>query len=431
MTRVKTIRGRRGFFCGLLLATTFMFEPAAAAPRSSSAAKSELVAEGVDCGLVASAFSRASALRHLQKTKAVPCKLQSRDEVAAYLKQTIEKKIPPDRLRYEGRVYELLGLIPPGYDYVHNVLALYTDQLGGYYDAEQKYYAMASWLPSAMQMPIAVHELTHALQDQHYDLLKLVDDDHASSDALMARSSLVEGDATAVMLDYTRSLSGERSIRYEASVSGFMMQSVAGAMLSSGMSAAPSALRGIMIFPYVSGLNFVHRLLRERGYRSVDEAYERLPQSTAEILHPERYVERSFAPETLPAPPPPPGVDLVRNEPAFQDSLGEFLLSTMLSGALPPSTAAQAASGWQGDRVAVYERTAGKVALVWNVRWLDEGAAAQGASAIDQMMRKRCSASGEDGEEQSGSGRRCRTTESGLTMSWARAGRDVSVTVLE
>lgn len=322
-----------------------------------------------DCSLVKTAMDVATKLRGLSAKRSVPCRLQNKAQVEAYLRETIRTKIPPDRIANEGKAYKMLGLIPEDYDYLEGLIALYTSQLGGYYDADKDYYAMADWMPQAMQMPIAVHELTHALQDQHFVLDNLLDQKAETSDALMARSALVEGDATAVMLDHARSLMGQPSLATEASVSGLMMQNIAGAMLSSALHNAPSSLQAILVFPYVSGLHFAHAILRNDGYAGINRAFSRLPSSTEEILHPEKYFAGRPDFETLEELTPPEHLDLGDAKPVFSDRVGEFVTSTLLGMWLSPQGSSAAATGWGGDRLLLFAPEGRGEILVWFTRW--------------------------------------------------------------
>jgi hypothetical protein len=326
--------------------------------------------DGVDCRIAKSAIGSASRLRSLAIKRSVPCKLQNRSEVEQYLRSAINEKVPAERIEKEGTVNRMLGLIPRDYHYLEGLIGLYTDQLGGYYDPEKEYYAMAAWMPGVMQMPIAVHELTHALQDQHFALEKLIDPKTQVSDEQMARAALIEGDATAVMLDYSRELSGEGPLAEEDSVSLFMIQNITGAMLSASLHQAPPALQTSLIFPYVSGLNFAHALLKRGGYQEIDKAFARLPTSTEEILHPDIYLAGKKDYQEFDPPKPPPGVALVSEKPVFSDRLGEFTISTLLGSFLPPQRASIAASGWGGDSLALYElKDAEHALLVWELRW--------------------------------------------------------------
>jgi hypothetical protein len=329
--------------------------------------------EGVDCSIAEVAIKTASRLRELPIKKSVSCKLQDKEQVRRYLIDAVTTKMPPERIKREGQVYKMLGFIPEDFDYLKGIIEMYTAQLGGYYDPEAEYYAMASWMPMAMQMPIAIHELTHALQDQHYELDKLIDPGSATSDELMARTALIEGDATAVMLDYTRSLVGQGPISREETTSSFILQNLSGAMLSSSLSKSPAALQAMMLFPYLSGLNFSHAILKSSGYEGIHRAFSRLPRSTEEILHPEKYFAQQRSFQILEDPKPPKGVKLESDTAVFTDTIGEFAVSTLLRAWLSPQQAADAASGWGGDKLVLYQiDDSSKVILLWHTAWDDQ-----------------------------------------------------------
>jgi len=353
-------------------------------------------AQELDCKLVGTAIEEASSVRGLKIKKAVPCSLQQKTEVEEYLRSTLDKKVPSERIANEGKVYELLGLVPVGYDYLNNLIKLYTEQLGGYYDTENKRYVMASWLPAAMQMPIAVHELTHALQDQHFDLESLLDEKNDNSDSLLARSSLIEGDATAVMLDYARRIGHERPLAKEGSVSAFMMQNITGAMLTGSVSAAPSAIQAMVIFPYVSGLRFVHTVLKEGGYEAVNQTFKNLPVSSEQILHPELYLEKKKSFEVPPPPNDSPVPALKFAGAVYQDRLGEFVVSTLLATYISPLQASTAASGWGGDQLWLFRTAGQKNILVWRLLWDTEQDAGEFIEALKLAYEKRFSRKSEE-----------------------------------
>ena len=320
----------------------------------------------------------------------VPCKLQGRAAVEKYLRDMLAKKIPAGRIENEGAVYEMLGLVPVGFKYLDSIIRLYTEQLGGYYDPDSDSYVMADWLPDAMQMSIAVHELTHALQDQHFDLDSMMDEINDPSDVLMARSALVEGDATLVMVEYARETMSQPPLIEEKSVSGVMMQNIAGAMMSASLSKAPPALQAMLIFPYVSGLRFVHALAREQGVDKIDRAFKNPPQSTEEILHPEKYFakKRSFSIPELP--PPPKGATVEPGKAPFEDRLGEFVISTLLGTYVSPLEASSGAAGWGGDLLGYFPRKGERYGvLLWRTLWDTEREAKEFQARLVAAYTKR------------------------------------------
>ena len=280
-----------------------------------------------------------------------------------------------EKIAFEEQAYKMLGFIPLQYDYLNGLVQLYTEELGGYYDPEEKFYAMANWMPSTIQIQIAVHELTHALEDQHFDLEKILDSKTLTSDTLLARSALLEGDAIAIMLDYGRDLSGQKSIAEEGTVSMLMVQNISGSMLSHSLRKAPQALQATLIFPYVSGLHFTHALMKKGGYKQLNQAFVRLPETTKEILHPEKYLAGKKDFTNVPIKVPEEFSEYKVSEPIFEDRLGEFFITTLLSNWLKPKQASQAGDGWQGDKIALYKSEIEqdkRYLLSWEIAWDSE-----------------------------------------------------------
>lgn len=346
--------------------------------------------EGAECSLVGTAFKIASDIRGLKIKDSVPCRLQNKAEVEKYLRDTIELKIPAAKLKNEERAYKIIGFIPQEFDYKNGLIKLYTEQLGGYYEPEGNFYAMASWMPGMMQMPIAVHELTHALQDQHFDLNALMGDQTQESDLMLARSAVVEGDATAVMLDYARQLSGQPSIAKEKSISGFMVQNIAGAMLSNALHSAPPTLQALLIFPYVSGLNFVHSTLKTDGFSGVNKIFKRLPESTEEILHPDKYQKGARDFREIPLEPGPEGYDRQGESSTYSDRIGEFMIAALLGSYLSPVEGSKAAAGWAGDRIQLFEPVGDAPGtVIWNTEWDTKADADEFFQALTSAYEKR------------------------------------------
>lgn len=323
-------------------------------------------ADTPSCNVAEAGLSAASRIRGLQQKKKVPCFLRSRDKIREFILSTVDTKVPAEKLRMEELVFKAIGFIPQEFDYKKGIIDLYVSQIGGYYDPEKDHYIMADWMPNLLQAPVAVHELTHALQDQYYDLEKFVDMNLANSDELLARSALVEGDATAVMHDYTRGLAHLPPLEEEPVIDSLLMQNV----LSLGFSAGdgiPDSLKLYLLFPYTSGLRFAHVMLRKGGYRQLDKAFRDPPKSTEEILHPEKYGQGDFKKiSSTDAVGPGCSADSPLR---YSDTLGEFAISTLLaSSARRKIDAVEAAKGWGGDLVVVRGK-AEDLCLVWVTKW--------------------------------------------------------------
>ncbi len=190
---------------------------------------------------------------------------------------------PPAARVADEEVLELLGLIPRGTSLRHVAASLYGQGVAGYYDPRTKRLKVVSGAATstrALAETVIAHELTHALEDQHYGL----DDEGPSEgdDRALARLALVEGTATEVMTRY-----GERFIGR-----GELLASAIGSAFAP-TGDLPPYIEAQTVFPYLAGQQFVQELLRRAGGRwaLVDDAERvRPPVSTEQVLHPERYL---------------------------------------------------------------------------------------------------------------------------------------------
>ena len=341
------------------------------------------------CQIARDAMKVAQELRGLREKRQTPCVIQDKEAVRGFLLHSIKTKLPPRKFENEERVFKALGMIPESFVYEKGMVDYYMSQLGGYYDPERKRFAMAGWMPAILQTTIAVHELTHALQDQYFSLEGLIDNKMDNSDALLARSALAEGDASAVMYDYARRQAGQPLLKDEKSVSGIMLQNVLGAsVMASG--SVPKSMQMMLLFPYNSGLRFVHALLRKGGYERVNSAFRQPPRSTEEILHPEKYfISAPDFTSLADADVRRDGIDPDLKH-VYGDTLGEFAISALLS--MVHSVArevADGAAGWAGDRLGLFEsEDRSRWAVVWELRWDTEADAREFA---DLYRRARAS----------------------------------------
>ena len=352
----------------------------------------KLQAEGVECDLAREFLVKASDIRKLEIKASVPCLLQNKEQVKAYLLAVIEEQLPPDKLRYEEFVYKKIGFFPQDFDYKQGIVELYLSQIGGYYDPKKKRFIMADWLPETMQTSIAVHELTHALQDQYYDLDKFIDPKIENADTILARSALVEGDASAVMHDYLREHSGQLPIADEADIDDLVLATVAASHFSA--SSVPKSMRMVLIFPYTSGLRFVHSIIKEKGYAGLHEVYNNPPRSTEEILYPEKYLRAEadfieFNKEDLES------YLSEGHDKLYQDTLGQLGIMALLSMYdLKQAEIKQASDGWGGDRIMLFAKDGQKV-IIWKSNWDQESDRAEFQRAFYQTLKQRFPAANE------------------------------------
>ena len=158
------------------------------------------------------------------------------------------------------------------------LLALLKEQIEAYYDSKTKTVNMLDWVDIDEQKPVLAHELTHALQDQHVDLDKWSDqtpddvslnsaDDtgHLAKDEMdTAREAVVEGQATAVMMDYILKPMGKSLVK-DPEVMDFVKQQMAGSDRSPVLARAPLLLSESLLFPYREGLSFEQDVWMDQG----------------------------------------------------------------------------------------------------------------------------------------------------------------------
>jgi hypothetical protein len=297
-----------------------------------------------------------SAIRGLMVINPVDRHFPTRDEVRAYVNESLEGEDSDQIFEAARHFYAAFGFIAGEMDLRQIYSELLSSQIAGYYDTETKEMntvLMSGNRPSttlpALEAITYSHEYTHALQDQYYNLDDFISEtiNLENPDEAQARLSLVEGDASYVMNQYTLELAEESPLT-------LLMQA---AILSmSGSTAMPAGTPDILIdelmSPYVDGLGFVQALVETGGYELVDEAFENPPVSTEQILHPERYLAGDMP------------VDVTLADDSFDEAtgwqvifdrrLGEFYLSAYLDQYLGALDASIAAAGWGGDRYRIY-----------------------------------------------------------------------------
>ncbi|OYT70991.1 MAG: hypothetical protein CFK52_09260 [Chloracidobacterium sp. CP2_5A] len=319
-------------------------------------------------------------LRELPIRRPVKSGYRSRKEVEQFVIQDFESSQTPEELAAQSKMLVALALIPKDYSLREEMIRLLTEQIAGFYQPKTGEFVLTESLvsddPDSQRIAIA-HELTHALQDQHFDLRRFEKPAKGNSDRDVAARALIEGDATVAMLAYA--FDGRLDIRKMPLSIGALLET-SGALSEDpkktpALVAAPKALKQLLLFPYAGGADFVQALLRDGGWARVSRAFTDLPESTEQILHPEKY----FARERPVAVALPDLTDALGDDWRFvtDDVQGELGYRLILGKFIDEKRAKQAAQGWGGDRSALYERrSTGQLCLIQSTRW-DAAAAAQ------------------------------------------------------
>jgi hypothetical protein len=345
--------------------------------------------------------------RGLTLKRRVPWGRVSEPELRREVLADFREDLPPEKLAAVELSLKAFGLIAESMDLKTYYPELLTSQIAGFYDPHAKVLAVVdrpggllgkqvaaqfgAETARKMEDGLLVHELTHALQDQHFDLDRLSDPDPLS-DGGVARLALIEGDASLVMLDDLVQAPLEQ-LPEAQSVMGELLSASGGEGAPSGvtrlpgekeMADAPAWFRETLLFSYARGAAFCLEVRRRGGQKLLDYAFAvDPPRSSEQILHPEKWYGHRDDPITILWP------DLAGELPGYakaaEGQLGEEGIRVLLRPVLKDDErVAAAAAGWGGDRFAVYQRS-GKRLLAWIADWDTELAAGQFAAAAARL----------------------------------------------
>ena len=221
---------------------------------------------------------RVEALRGLRFRRPVPVAVVSAAQARRAGLADYERGQPAARRRVDEEQLKLLGLVPPETSERALVSAIFAEQVAGYYDPRTRRLALVRG--AGVDDATLAHELTHALEDQRFDLRRL--EEGRDGDRALAEQALVEGTATVVETRYLAAYPGAISAGDALAALGHA---------TGGTPLPPFVMRGLL-FPYLAGERFVEGLLRRgHGWRLVDRALRsRPPVSTAQVLDPGRWL---------------------------------------------------------------------------------------------------------------------------------------------
>ena len=294
-----------------------------------------------------------------------------RSELPQRLRDQLTRTLPYSIAEW-AQILEALFLVEGGTDATFDqLISLYESQVLAYYDPDTRtFYALRQPPEVLQQLPagmaaeegVVVHELMHALQDQHHSIGRRALALRKDTDASMAYHAVLEGEATLVMLAHLLEKSG-------ADFDSLIRQPLFDGLLGAGAAAdflftgpAPRYFVESLKFPYLEGLRFVVHAYRRGGWAELDRIHANPPRSTREILHPADYFETPFQPDAF-EPTPPLAV-----KPLSVEHLGEFHWAFL--------TGAANATGWTGDRVTIVQDAACNPTVLIETSW-ESGEAAE------------------------------------------------------
>jgi hypothetical protein len=323
-----------------------------------------------------------SALRGLALTAPVKRGVFNREELGAYIKESFTRENQPSLIAGTETLLKALLLMPQGDSLSDLYIEMLSSGIAGFYDDTTKsmYVISDTGVIGPLEEITYAHEYTHALQDEAFGLSKLHGDAIDQGDRALARTALIEGDATLAMFLWAQQNLPPDQLLEAVGSSDPASQAVLDRM--------PAMLRETLMFSYTQGLALTQgNLLAAGGYPGVDALFANPPDSTEQVIHPDKLNPRDAPIEVA------FDADLAAKLGsgwcvALQDTLGEFQLSVVLrdAGGADTLTGNAAAAGWGGDRVALVGGPNGELGVVLDTRWDTAQDATEFATALAPMQ---------------------------------------------
>ncbi len=323
----------------------------------------------------------------------VPSEMLTKEKFRKYVDSKMQGGSSKKEIHAEEVTLKMFGFVPQDYDLAKETVDLVSEQAAAFYDYNKKRLFILDSTGEGMEQRVAlVHELAHALADQHHPLGKYLHKGSPDDDAATARQAVMEGQATWLTWAYVSKRNGGK-----AEVSADLIDQLTKTLGSDSpefpvFTKAPLYMRESLTFPYNEGLRFQDAVYRKLGRAAFDQVFERAPASTQQILHPETYLE-----DKKPSEPEAPDLEKAIGKDAAKEyrvladgSLGEFDFSMLLRQYVDEKQGIEAASHWRGGAYKVYESKRDRhTVLTFKSEWDSPIAAQRFAELYEKVMKGR------------------------------------------
>ena len=335
-------------------------------------------------------FAFAAEDSGMPRHAAIKRRLVSKADVEKYASGALAKEEFTKRFAQEELSMKKLGFLPREFNLKEFLVKSTGQEIAAYYDDETKTISMLNWVPPDRQEPILAHELTHALQDQNYDLRKWMraaqktagnsskTNETSNDDSATARKAVVEGQAMVVYVDYVLAPFKRNLVDTPGLIYSMEEPAVKAVADSQMLHDAPMILRESGAFAYNEGLIFEGELLHKGGKNmAFAGAFARPPRNSHEVLQPEAYINR----EKLPATGVPDLQQLLGEDYDVYDSggIGQLDVRAYLKQYGERKGADDVSGAWQGGAYVTFHRknktasdasaTTADLALIYVSRW--------------------------------------------------------------
>jgi hypothetical protein len=355
----------RQAFCSFLITVTCCL-PVAAAHRT--------VSDDAVFSQIESIVKVLSELTGMREERPVPYARMSKAQLRKFLGKRIKKTLRPEEIRADELALKMFGLVPHDFDLKKSTIDLLTEQAAAFYDYDDKKLFMLEDSSVSAEITTLAHELSHALADQHFNLEKFMDEGPANDDENMARTAVVEGEASWLMIAYNLKVSGQ-PVEPTPEMLKTLVDSSEG---STGdypvLKESPLYVQQSLLFPYTEGTTFFDAVYKKEGKKAFVSVFQDPPMDSAQIIHPERYFAHVKATR-----PELPKYHAQANEYEFSEgSVGEFDHRVLLQQYLDVKEAESLSPHLRGGDFKILGSGKGhKPVLLYASEWDSEAKAAE------------------------------------------------------
>ncbi len=318
----------------------------------------------------------------LKALKPVPQERMTREDLRKFFDKRMRDTMKPEQVRREELVLKMMGLVPQSFNLSKSVVDLLSEQAAAFYDYQLGKMVMLEGSNGMLEELALVHELAHALADQHFKIEKFLRSVSEEDEATLARQAVMEGQAQWLMSEYMARRMGQSLLTSPA-----LANMLSTASDPSGQfpvyDQAPLYLRESLVFPYAAGMQFQQAVTAKLGQPGFAAVFEHPPVNSREVLHPDVYLNLVKEP---PAKIEPPEIARGREWKMISEGVvGEFDHQVLLK--LYAKDAMPLAAEWRAGQFRLYEqRKTKKVALSYATRWSNADAARRYMDAYRRVL---------------------------------------------
>lgn len=315
----------------------------------------------------------------------VPSEMLSKESFRRNMESRMKDKSSKEEIRTEEITLKMFGFVPQNFNLARETLDLVSEQAAAYYDYTKKRLFILDTTTGDMEQRLTLaHELAHALADQHHPLGKFLNKGSPDDDAETAREAVMEGQATFLGWAYLAQAEDQDLDTVLKKLSQQNSENSSFPVFNK----EPLYMRESLVFPYDAGLTFQYAIYRKHGRDSFDELFTHPPESTQQIMHPERYLEGE-----KPLDPKPPALDkplAKKFKMLGEGSMGEFDHNVLFRTYLPEAESIETATHWRGGNYRLYENKREKYpVLAYISEWDSPDSAGHAFELYQRVMKAR------------------------------------------